>query len=417
MKETFLYYLWENRLLKGELYTTDGQSIEIVNTGYRNLDSGPDFLEAKIKIGETLWAGQVEIHVLTSDWNRHHHQSDKAYDNVVLHVVYENDAKVNDIPVLELKGKFDTNIFDNYQRFLSTKGWIPCEKSLSKVQQFTWISWFDRMLIERLEQKSATVEKILTANQYDWEDTLYKLLLRYFGLKVNNDAFEYLGNILPFKTLLKHADNLTQVEAMLFGCAGLLGKEFTDDYPLLLQREFAVMRAKFTLLVMPEERWKYLRMRPGNFPTIRLAQMAQMIHQHGCLFSKIRETRNAGEIKDLFMVPVSPYWETHYRFEVLSEPKPKHLGESTADILVINAVAPMLFCYGRLHKNDAFCEQALNLLENIEAESNTITRHFAATGITPQNAMQSQAMIQLYSHHCKLKDCLECRIGNVLMKG
>ena len=417
MKEDFLYYIWENRLLRGELLTTNGDIVEIINTGYRNLDSGPDFLEAKIKIGETLWAGHVEIHVLTSDWDRHHHQSDKAYGNVVLHVVYENDAKVNDIPVLELKGHFDASIFDNYQRFLSTKGWIPCEKLLTRVQQFTWISWFDRLLIERLEQKSVSVEKILATNQYDWEDTLYKLLLRYFGLKVNNEAFEYLGNILPFKTLLKHADNLTQVEAMLFGCAGFLEKDFVEGYPLLLKREFSVMRTKFNLLVMPEERWKYLRMRPSNFPTIRLAQMAQMIHQHGCMFSKIREAKSTDEIKKSFMVSASPYWETHYRFEVPSEPKAKHLGESTADILMINVAVPILFCYGKLHKNDAYCEQAMNLLENIEAESNTITRHFTEAGIAPQNAMQSQAMIQLYSHHCKQKGCLECRIGNALMKG
>lgn len=416
MKEDFLYYLWENRLLTGELRTADGQTVEIVNTGYRNFDSGPDFMEAKIKIGETMWAGHVEIHVVTSDWNRHHHQSDKAYDNVVLHVVYENDVKVNDIPVFELKGHFDMAILDSYQRFLSTQGWIPCEKSLARVQQFTWITWFDRLLVERLEQKSASTEKILTSNQYDWEDTLYKMLLRYFGLKVNNEAFEYLGNILPFKTLLKHSDNLTQVEAMLFGCAGFLERDFTDDYPQLLKREFAVMKAKFNLLTMPEARWKYLRMRPSNFPTIRLAQMAQMIHQHGCLFSKIRSAQNLDEIKRLFMVSVSPYWDAHYRFDVASEKKSKHLGESTADILIINVVVPILFSFGRLHKDEAICEHAMNLLDEIEAESNTITRHFADADIQPQNATQSQAMIQLHSHYCKLKRCLECRIGNVLMK-
>ena len=271
MNETFLYYLWENRLLKGDLLTTDGQAVEIVNTGYRNLDSGPDFLEARIKIGETLWAGQVEIHVLTSDWNRHHHQSDKAYENVVLHVVYENDAKVNDIPVLALKGHFDMTLYNNYQQFIAAKGWIPCEKSLSSVQKFTMLSWLDSRVVERLEQKAENVEKMLKANTYDWEDALYKLLMRYFGLKVNNEAFEYLATILPFKTLLKHADNLLQVEAMLFGCAGFLEKDFSEEYPQLLKREYKVMKAKFNLLTMPKERWKFMRMRPSNFPTIRLA--------------------------------------------------------------------------------------------------------------------------------------------------
>lgn len=417
MNEAFLYYLWENRLLKGELSTTDGQNIEIVNTGYRNLDSGPDFLEAKIKIGGTLWAGQVEIHVLTSDWDRHRHQSDKAYENVVLHVVYEDDAKVNGIPVLELKGHFDMALFDNYQQFIATKGWIPCEKSLASVQKFTMLSWLDSIMVERLEQKSENVEKTLKSNTYDWEDALYKLLMRYLGLKVNNETFEYLSTILPFKTLLKHADNLLQVEAMLFGCAGFLEKDFTEEYPQLLKREYKVMKAKFNLLTMPEERWKFMRMRPSNFPTIRLAQMATMIHENGNLFSKILTARNTDDVRKLLEVEPSEYWLTHYRFEAPSPKRTKRLGDSTADILIINAIVPLLFCYGQLHYDETLCERATDYLEQLEAEDNTITRHFAERGWQAQNAMQTQALIQLYTNYCKRRRCLECRIGNVLMKG
>ena len=417
MNEAFLYYLWENRLLKGELFTIDGQAVEIVNTGYRNLDSGPDFLEARIKIGETLWAGQVEIHVLTSDWNRHHHQSDKAYENVVLHVVYENDAKVNDIPVLALKGHFDMTLYNNYQQFIAAKGWIPCEKSLSSVQKFTMLSWLDSLVVERLEQKAKNVEKMLETNTYDWEDALYKLLMRYFGLKVNNEAFEYLATILPFKTLLKHADNLLQVEAMLFGCAGFLEKDFTEEYPQLLKREYKVMKAKFNLLTMPEERWKFMRMRPGNFPTIRLAQLATMIHENGSLFSKILTARNTDDVKRLLEVEPSEYWLTHYRFETPSPKRTKRLGDSTAEILIINAIVPLLFSYGQLHYDETLCERATDYLEQLEAEDNTITRHFAERGCQAQNAMQSQALIQLYTNYCKRRRCLECRIGNVLMKG
>ena len=321
MREEFLYYIWENRLTNKDLHTTEGEPIDIVATGYRNTDSGPDYLEAKIQIGDKLWAGHVEIHVKASDWNRHGHQADKAYQNVVLHVVYENDTTVNAIPTLELKGHFDETIFAHYQAFVSSKSWISCEKSIGQVSPFTRLSWLDRMAVERLETKSTSVTKILEANQFDWEDALYKLLLRYFGLKVNNEAFEYLANILPFKTLLKHADNLIQLEAMLFGCAGFLEDDFTEEYPLLLKREFAVMKAKFNLLTMPAERWKFMRMRPSNFPTIRLAQMAQLIHKNGCLFSKIREAKNAAEVKALFDVKASEYWETHYRFETASEAK------------------------------------------------------------------------------------------------
>ena len=421
MKEEFLYYLWENRLIDKALQTIEGEAVDIVATGYRNTNSGPDFLEARIQIGDKLWAGHVEIHVKSSDWNRHGHQSDKAYKNVILHVVYENDTKANDIPTLVLKGHFDETLFANYQRFILSKGWIPCEKSIAKVPVFTRLFWLDRMAVERLESKSETVTKILNANQFDWEDALYKLLMRYFGLKVNNEAFETLSNILPFKTLLKHADNLLQVEAMLMGCAGFLEYDFTEEYPLLLKREFAVMKAKFNLLTMPAERFKFMRMRPSNFPTIRLAQMAQLIHKNGCLFSKIREAKNTAEVKVLFDVEASEYWETHYRFGVGlsyhgSRKTPKHLGETTADVLIINAVAPLLFCYGKLHKDESVCDNAMQFLEETEAEDNAIIRHFAQCGIKADNAMQTQALLHLYNMYCKRKRCLECRLGNVLLK-
>lgn len=417
MKEDFLYYLWENKLIDGELFTTSGEPISVYATGYRNTDSGPDFLEARIKIGENTWAGHVEIHVKTSDWNRHQHQNDKAYDNVILHVVHENDLATSAIPVLELKGHFDMALYDNYQQFIATKGWIPCEKSLASVQRFTMLSWLDNILVERLEQKAENVEKMLEANTYDWEDALYKLLMRYFGLKVNNEAFEYLATILPFKTLLKHADNLLQVEAMLFGCAGFLEKDFSEEYPQLLKREYKVMKAKFNLLTMPAERWKFMRMRPSNFPTIRLAQLSAMIHENGSIFSKILAARNTEDVKKLLEVEPSEYWLTHYRFETPSSKRTKRLGDSTANILIINAIVPLLFCYGQLHYDETLCERATDYLEQLGAEDNTITRHFAERGWQAQNAMQSQALIQLYTNYCKRKRCLECRAGNVLMKG
>lgn len=416
MREEFLYYLWENRLIDKVLQTTEGETVEVVATGYRNTDSGPDFLEAKIHIGDKLWAGQVEIHVKASDWNRHGHENDKAYRNVILHVVYENDTQATDLPTLELKGHFDERLFANYQKFISAKGWIPCEKSIAQVPPFTRLSWLDRMAVERLESKSESVNKILNANQFDWEDALYKLLMRYLGLKVNNEAFETLSNILPFKVLLKHADNLLQVEAMLFGCAGFLEGEFGEAYPQLLQREFAVMRAKFNLIAMPAERFKFMRMRPSNFPTVRLAQMAQLIHKNGPLFSKIREAKTVGEVKALFDVGASAYWETHYRFDTPTENKPKHLGETTADVLIINAVVPLLFCYGKLHKDESYCDAAMQFLEATEAEDNAVIRHFAQCGIVVQNAMQTQALLHLFNIYCKRKRCLECRVGHVLLR-
>ena len=430
MKESFLYYLWENRLLTGMLQTASGLPVEIVNTGFRNTDSGPDFLEAKIRIGGQLWAGQVEIHVRTSDWNRHGHQYDNAYKNVVLHVVYENDNNVNSIPVLELKGHFDASLYGLYEKFMASQHWIACERHLVEVKEFTKNTWLERMAIGRLEEKSRNVKKLLETNKFDWEDTLYRLLLRYFGMKVNNEAFGTLASLLPLKTLLKHADNLTQVEAMLLGCAGFLEIESDEDHPQLLKREFAAMRAKFNLLAMPVERWKFMRMRPVNFPTVRLAQLAQMIHQHGCLFSKIKTAETVTEAKKLFDVTASEYWDTHFRLlpsvglphcdshtHCDSPTKPKHLGEGTADVLMINAVIPMLFCYGQFHKDQSYCDKALCFLGNIAAEDNTIIRHFSNIGWTAENAMQSQALLYLYNMYCRRKRCLECSIGNAILRG
>ena len=416
MKENFLYYLWENRLLKGSLTTLQGQSVVVVDTGYRNTNSGPDYLEAKIKIEGQLWAGHVEIHVRTSDWLRHGHQHDKAYLNVILHVVYEHDIQVNDIPVLELKGRFDPLLYQRYDRFVTAQRWIACERQLDEVPAFTKNAWLDRLAIERLQEKSQAVDKLLISNKFDWEETLYRLLLRYFGMKVNSEPFETLGLLLPFKTLLKHADNLIQLEAMLLGCAGFLVTETEEDYPLTLLREFKAMQAKFNLLTMPAERWKFMRMRPVNFPTVRLAQLAQIIYQHGPLFAKIKEADSLADITRLFDVTASCYWDTHYRFGVEGSPKPKHLGDGTTDVLVINAITPLLFCYGRFHKEERYCEKALRLLEQTADENNAIIRHFAQCGIAAENAMQTQALLHLYNMYCKRKRCLECRLGNVLLR-
>ena len=416
MREDFLYYLWENRLIVGALATEQGLPVEVVGTGFRNTDSGPDFLEAKIKIGGQLWAGQVEIHVKTSDWLRHGHQHDKAYRNVVLHVVYEHDTKVNDIPVLALKGHFNPTLYDHFENFVYAQRWIACERRLDEVQAFTKNAWLERMAIERLQEKARIVERLLMANNFDWEDTLYRLLLRYFGLKVNNDAFEMLASMLPLKTLLKHADQPVQLEAMFMGCAGFLSLDLDEEYPLLLKREFEVMKAKFNLVAMPIERWKFMRMRPVNFPTVRLSQLAQMIHRHGPLFSKIKEASSIDDIRMMFDVQASPYWDTHYRFSVEGPFKPKRLGESTSNVLVINAIVPLLFCYGKFHKDESYCEKALGFLEQIVPEDNSIVRHYANRGMDPQNAMQSQALLHLYNLYCKRKRCLECSIGNILLQ-
>ncbi len=410
MKEDFIYYLWENRLLSRDLSTVDGRKVDVVSTGYRNTDSGPDFLDARVKIDDALWAGNVEIHVLASDWFRHQHQRDEAYANVVLHVVYEYDTEKVHLPTLVVKDSFDVNIYEHYTQFVRSQRWISCEFSLSQVQGFTWISLLDRMAVEKLELQCEAVLERLKRTRYDWEEVFYQRYMRYLGLKINNEAFDMLSLALPLRTLLKHSDNVMQTEAVLFGTAGLLSQGFSDYYPMLLKREYEVLRSKFNLVSMSSSQWKYLRLRPVNFPTIRLSQAAMLIHRRGAFFSDVRECRTLEELKALFDVKASGYWNTHYCFDKLSPDSPKIIGESATNILIENAVIPLLFCYARTYEDDELRERALTFFEELEPENNIIIRKFAERGVTVTNALQSQGLLHLFSNYCRKKRCLECRI-------
>lgn len=417
MKEEFIYYLWENRLLHLDLKTTDNEDITVLSVGTRNHDSGADFVNARVKIGDALWAGQVEIHVRASDWYRHNHHNDANYDSVILHVVYENDADGLKIPTLEIKDKFDISIFHKYNWFLGSRNWIPCGEFVGGVQSFTLISWLDRMLVEHLENECKELDFKLKNNQYDWEQAFYQRLMRYFGLKVNNDSFEYLSRILPLNLLLRHRDNDVYIESMIFGCAGFLERDFEEDYPSLLKRDFKMLRSKFGLKVMPLSNWKFLRLRPPNFPTIRLAQLAKIITKNGNMFSKIKDADNIEEIKDLFDVELNPYWDNHFQFDKISKvERRKILGKTAVDLIIINAVVPMIFHYGHTHSLESYKEKAMSFLEQIEAEDNLIIRNFQNSGIVLQNAFQTQAILYMYKYYCKRRRCLECRIYSVLSK-
>ena len=417
MKEEFIYYLWENRLLSLDLKTTEGEEVTILSVGNRNHDSGADYVNARIKIGDALWAGQVEMHVRTSDWFKHNHHNDDNYNNVILHVVYDHDTDKLKIPTLEIKGKFNTSLFHKYNWFLSSRNWIPCGEFIGGVQSFTIVSWLDRMLVEHLENECKELDFKLRNNNYDWEQTFYQRLMRYFGLKVNNDSFEYLSRILPLKLLLKHLDNKIQVESMFFGCAGFLDKDFEEEYPCLLKREFHILRRKFGLKVMPLSNWKFLRLRPPNFPTIRIAQLAKIIHKNGNMFSKIRDADDIEGIMKLFDVELDTYWDNHFQFDKVSKmERRKVLGRTAVDLIMINAVVPMVFHYGCTHSLESYKEKAMTYLEQIEAEDNLIIRKFKESGIILQNAFQTQAILYMYNHYCRPKRCLECRIYSVLSK-
>lgn len=417
MKEDFIYYLWENRLLHLDLTTTEGYEIVILSVGIRNLDSGADYNNARIKIGGTLWAGQVEIHVRSSDWYRHNHQDDNNYNNVILHVVYECDNKSPPIPTLEVKGKFDIGLLQNYEAFLNSRKWIPCEDFIGGAHCFAINSWLDRMLVEHLEKECKDLDFRLKNNHDDWEQTFYQRFMRYFGLKVNNDAFEYLSRVLPLNLLLKHLDNDIYVEAMMFGCAGFLDDDFEEPYPNLLKREFRMLKSKFGLRTVPISNWKFLRLRPPNFPTIRIAQISKIIIKNGAMFSKIRDSNSIEEIIELFDVELDVYWNNHFQFDKISgSVKKKNLGKTAVELSMINSVVPMLFYYGKYHLSERHVEKAMSYLEQLEAEDNLIIRNFQKCGLMFQNAFQTQAALYMYKHYCRRRRCLECRIYCLLSR-
>ena len=417
MKEEFIYYLWENRLLNLDLRTTENEELSVLSVGNRNFDSGADFVNARIKIGSTLWAGQVEMHVRASDWFKHKHHNDDNYNNVILHVVYECDTNLLTIPTLEIKGKFDISLLLNYNNFVNSKKWIPCGEFIGGVQGFTINSWLDRMLVEHLENECKELDFKLRNNHYDWEQTFYQRLLRYFGMKVNNDSFEYLSKILPLKVLLKHLDNDLSIESMIFGCSGFLVFDFYDEYPSLLKREFHVLKSKFGLKVMPLSNWKFLRLRPPNFPTIRIAQIAQMIIKNGNMFSKIKDSIDLTEIMNLFEVDINSYWDTHFVFDKVSKRcVKKTLGKTSVDSIIINAIVPMLFYYGQFHSLESYKEKAMSYLERIDAEDNVVVRNFIKAGLSFDNAFQTQAALFIYKYYCKRRRCLECQIYLILSK-
>ena len=416
MTERLLQFIWQFQYFtKSELSTTAGELIQIIYPGQYNTNQGPDFADAKIKIGKTTWAGTVELHINTSDWTKHNHQQDKNYNNVILHVVWEDDKAGNNIPVLELKGRVSKILLYRYEELMHADSFIPCEKSIHSVREIVCKSWKDRLLAERLIRKAAIVDNYLQQNNYHWEETFWWLLARNFGMKVNAEAFEAIARSVPVNILAKHKNQVHQLEALLLGQAGLLQDKFTDDYPLLLQKEYRFLQSKYRLkpVSLPLH---FLRMRPGNFPTIRLAQLTMLVHQSVHLFSKIKEVHSVKEIKQWFDVTANDYWHYHYRFAERSAFKKKKLGADMIDNIIINTIVPVLFSYGSYYKEQQYKDKALHWLGGITAEVNRITKGFLQLGIENKNAFDSQALIELKNEYCSKKRCLDCGIGNALLK-
>jgi hypothetical protein len=384
------------------------------------MDGGPDFFNARLKINGTTWAGNVEIHVKASAWYRHRHQHDPAYDNVILHIVYENDEDVTrrsdeKIPALVLAGRFPAYIYDRYRDFQENLNWIPCKGLIEGIDPFIFEQWIPVLAVERLEEKVIFLKKSLEASKFDWEETFYRNLARSFGFRINAQPFELLARSLPWKLLQKHRDNLFQLEALLFGQAGMLDQEFTENYPVLLQKEYLFLKEKYGLNGIPGSLWKFLRLRPLNFPTIRIAQFAFLIHQAKDLFLRVLESRDPREMEDLFSVQASGYWDSHFLFGRLSAPKSRQMGIASIRLLTVNLVAPFLFLYGEVKALPSYKEKGLAFLEALPPESNADILGWTGVGIPAPDSLHSQALLHLKSRYCDKRRCLECRIGNSLL--
>jgi hypothetical protein len=422
MPEEFLQYIWEQQLFNSHnLKITTGQTLEILNTGRRNYDSGPDFFNAKVKIDGTVWAGNVEIHKKSSDWLLHNHQNDKAYDNVVLHVVEKNDQPVTrtsgeEIPTFEIG--YPEHLKINYQKLLNAKTRVACEEQFHKIDPVILQLGFNRLMIERLENKTGEIIQRLRQNNNNWNETFYQMLARMFGFKVNNLPFELLAKSVPLHILAKHQSSIFQLEAMLFGNSGLLNRQLPgDDYYLKLREEYSFLYKKYNLSPIEGHLWKFMRLRPVNFPTIRISQLAALVHRSHGLFSKIIEIDSIENLKKLFDVQASEYWDSHYNFNKnTSETTAKRLGESAINILIINVAVPFLFVYGEAQNKTHLKNRAIEFLENLPPEKNTITKKWRELGIESRSAFESQALIQLKNMYCEKKKCLNCQIGVKLVK-
>lgn len=399
------------------LQTTSGQPVEVIDPGLPNTNAGPDFFNAKLKIDGTLWVGNVEIHTQASDWLSHGHDRDRAYDTVILHVVEESNCDVhrtNGELVPQMVLPCPEAVRRRYDELRQTEIYPPCYSILGSLPKLTVHSWMSALQVERFEQKARAISQRLERCNNHWEDVFFITLARNFGFGLNGDAFEAWANRLPFRAVDKHRDNLLQVEAFFLGQAGLLQENLpdADEYYLKLQKEFSYLQHKFELPApMPAGQWRFLHLRPGNFPHVRLAQLANLYHKEQSLFSQVMEAETPEAVKKILTARTSEYWEERFNFKKSSPRQEKRTGDGALNLIIINTVVPFLYAYG-LHKADeTLCDRATRFLESLKAENNHITRLWDGAGLPVYTAADSQALIQLQKEYCNKKDCLRCRFG------
>ena len=429
--ENLVRYVWKHRLFPlTPLQTTDGLPIEVIHPGMENRNDGPDFFNAKVKIGGTLWVGNVEIHGKASDWMLHGHDANKRYDSVVLHVagIVDRDIKRTDgTPIPQLELPVPAHIQSNYDELRKTEHYPPCYRVIPELSTLTIHSFLSSLLYERLDQRTTQIAERYEAHDKNWDDALFATIARNFGFGSNGDAFEEWARHMPFRAVDKHADNLLQVEALFFGQAGLLEEESIpayyrealadDTYFQALRREYTFLSHKFGLHPMSHTAWRLLGMRPANFPHVRIAQLAKLYHERRISVSHLMNATNRAALSELLRVEATEYWDTHYVFaSTPSTPIKKRITDNAITLLLINSVAPFYYSYGRRKDSEQHCEQAIALLEQLKAENNYIMRNWSDCGILVKNAADSQALIQLKKQYCDRKDCLRCRIGYEFLK-
>lgn len=418
MNERLLQYIWQQQHFNTRsLTTTTGEALEILHPGTLNQHQGPDFSQARIRMGQIQMAGTIELHIRHSDWYRHHHHTDRNYGNVILHVVWEDDlpGQIPVWPVLELNGRVPGSLLQTYQHWMQEPGFIPCGKQLQQIPELIFVAWKDRMLMERLSSKGSGLLQQRHVPDGQWEEIYWRLLARYFGGKVNAEAFEDMAKRTPLKVLERHQHSIHQLEALLFGQCGLLPQPFDDPYPDMLRKEFQVLQKKHHLkpAALPVH---FLRMRPGNFPSVRLAQLAALLHKGTALFSQLIHTREQKDYRQLLAVTANDYWHHHYRFAELSAFQPKHTGQQFIDTLLINVACPALYSYGEETRQPALADKALQWLGTLAAETNQVVSGFERLRQKPSSAADTQALLHLKTSYCDTRRCLECAAGIHLLK-
>jgi len=425
MREEFLHYIWKFKKFNfGNAKTVSNLPIVIIDTGTANLNAGPDFFNAKMKIGDQLWAGNVEIHLKSSDWYVHRHETNPDYDNVILHVVWQDDLEVyrkdnTAIPTLELRELVPEITMQNYRDLLTAPNdkFINCEKDFPKFDDFELNNWLERLYFERLEQKEDVILELLKNSENNWEEVLFKLLSKNFGLNVNGEAFLGMAQSFDFKVVQKSAGSQLQLESLFFGQSGLLEKRTENIYYNKLRKEYSFLKRKFSLENTYVERAKFFRLRPDNFPSIRLSQLASLYQKVPQLFSEIIKARNKFQIYNIFKVETSQFWRTHYSFEKSHRERSKSLTERFIDLMIINTIVPLQFCYNKKMGIEVSSE-LLNLIEEVKAENNSVvTAYNKIRPKTAINAMQSQGLLHLKKQYCDKNACLDCNLGVKLIQG